>query len=120
MRQPSPIVTSPEYLGPGANDHPVANPRRSTPAATVTQRHPVVQGTAVPDTRRGMHDDAPEMMDAQARADLGLSRDGDAGGDLGRTFHEESQGLCRNPTLVSTSERRDTRTAPETPARRVR
>src|SRR5438128_2009873 len=83
------------------NDHVVTNARCAAAPSEVTQGDAMIDGAILPNMRLRMHDNATEVMQAQALADPSLRWKRDTRGDLSETLNHESQRLGWNAVLVT-------------------
>jgi hypothetical protein len=90
-----------QQLRPGPNDYVVANARCATPATQVTQCDAMIEGAMLPNTRLRMHDNATEVMNAQAFSNPSLCWQRDTRRDLCEALDKEAKWLGWDTVLVT-------------------
>jgi hypothetical protein len=84
-----------------ADDNMVANAGGAPPGPEITQCDAMIEGAILPDTHLRIHNNATEVMNAQAFANLSLRRKRDAGSDLCKPLEQKSARLRWNAVLVT-------------------
>src|SRR5882724_3208306 len=76
-----------QQLRPCPNDHMVANARRAAPPSEITQGDAMIEAAILPNTCLRMHDNAAEVMNAQAFPNPRWRWERDASRDLCKTLN---------------------------------
>jgi hypothetical protein len=79
----------------------VANTRCAAPPSEVTQGDAMIEGAILPNTCLRIHNNATEVMTAQAFPNPSLRWERNARRDLCETLNQESERLCGNAVLVT-------------------